>query len=265
MQASLESKVRSALLDPSNYTGCNTGMNTGGPEAGRASCSLDVAKIQALGREVPGAKCAASAPACEGRPGTGTGCGFCVVVDSFDPMANMMGVNASGAVTASTMVDNTGLQMHVSRVRAHIHYDPVDVSLGDVDIVQDIPNDILVSRGELNSGIYQCPPAKPKFLRFKPDGTMDCEALPLAVPPGYFIGDISLDGLKVTQQPLPAVVSCPPTQFIHHIDWSGGGTSLNKDSTPTCINRLDPFSIFKFTPQIPPNGDVSYVRNPLQP
>ncbi len=230
MMTSLEGKVRSALLSPTSYTGCSSDDVRGG----RSTCSLDVAKIQAMSLNFSDTYC----------PSNRSTCGIGVTV-------------LGGALVATTNVAGET----VSRVSAKIKYELSDLNLADIDIVMDVPADILQQ-----TGIYACPAARPKFDGFTADGKPICNALPTRIAePGRFVSSIDTNNISFSTSSnttlLPSSAACASNgQFINTIQWGDGGTNFSF----TCANRLDPFTTFGFTPNLPPDGDLVYVTNPIQ-
>lgn len=230
MMTSLEAKARSEIMKPTSYTGCVTGDGVGG----RTSCTLDQTKITSLSRAVPGTKCPTSdTPPC--------------------------GINVS--VTSANMSLATGDPSNpiVSRIIVKIKYEGTEVSMKDVDVVVDVPADILQAND--TNGYYQCPNNKPKFNGFKPDGTINCVALPARAAPGTFVNSISLTNLTITPEPLPSSANCAASEYVNSVNWGNGGTNFSF----TCASRLDPYSVFGFTPKVAPGGNIVYTPNPDYP
>ena len=218
MMTSLEAKVRAELLRPSSYTGCNAAT-------GKATCQLIQSRITSFSRPIPGAKCAALTP----------NCGILVSVVNFSVTP------AAGGPS-------------LARAQVQIAYQGQELALRPIDIVMDIPADILQTVD--NRGIYKCPESAPKFNGFLPDGRMDCVAFVDRAPPGSFAGSINPATLAVTQVSLPSSANCPANspsahaQFIDGVNWGSGGTAFSVH----CAYRLDPFLTFGFTPQVGVGG-----------
>lgn len=233
MMTSLEAKVRAALLSPTSYMGCQTGESTN-TAAGRGTCSLNVSKITALTQILPDAPCKA-------------GQQFC------------------GIRVSSTSISPTGLDLitlpppsteTVSRATIKIHYEGEDFSLADIDVVMDIPADILQS-----TGIYSCPEPKPIFKGFDTQGRMICDPLPARFGPNQFVNSIDPNTMTTTPFSLPPPVNCGNSNVISNLQWGNGGTNLSTGCSP----RVNPFTLFGFTPKpTTSGGDVVYTVNPLQ-
>jgi len=215
MMTALEAKVRSELLKPTTYANC-TGAT------GRTSCDFLDTKITSLSRIMGDVPCPATKPAC----------GIEVSVQSFD---KALGPDS------------------LTRAVVRVRYEGTDMALDDIDIVMDIPADILQS-----TGIYQCPPGMPKFDGISADGRVLCSALPNRVAGNFFINQIDMNTLAIDAKPLPAVVDCGVSQYLNHVEWAGGGVAINH----TCTPRGDPFAVFGFTPQEGPAPRLVYTPNP---
>jgi len=187
---------------------------------GRDSCDLSttIAQITALSRPIPGAVC---------EPGAPPPCGLAVTVESF-------------------------VKSPLTRATVKVRYTGTDLAIQDTDIVMDIPADILQP-----TGVYQCPSTSPKFNGFKPDGTMDCVALPPRATANQFVEKITLDNVVTEPINLPDPTNCSTDQFLSQVKWLNGG----KDFVFTCTPRTDPFTVFGFNPQPAPGGDLTYVPN----
>jgi len=194
--------------------------------AGRDSCNLSdtIAQITALSRSIPGAHCPQGTPTC----------GLDVSVLSFNKAEDI-----GGGVIAT-------------RARVRIRYTGDDLALEDTNVVMDVPADILQP-----TGVYQCPSTKPKFNGFKADGTIDCIPLPPRAQSNQFVETITLDNVATNTFTLPGPTDCSSDQILSQVKWKDGGKTFSF----TCSPRTDPFTVFGFTPQQAPGGDVTYVPN----
>jgi hypothetical protein len=219
MMTSMEAKVRAVLLTPATYTKC--GCPT---VAKRSNFNLKVNEVTQLSRVIPGVQCPSSKPAC----------GISVaMLKPFNP---------------SLIVSGGQL---VSRAEVRISYEGTDFPLKPIDVVVDVPADILQL-----SGIYQCPAAKPKFNGFLPDGSINCEALPSKLGPNQFMVSVDPAGLGTTPGTFPSAdLSCSPDQFFDSVKWTDGGNSIYSH----CAPRGNPFDVFGFAPKPFPSGDVVFT------
>ncbi|MGZ5278805.1 MAG: type IV pilus modification PilV family protein [Pseudobdellovibrionaceae bacterium] len=218
MMTALEAKVRSELLKPTTYTNC-TGAT------GRTSCNFDPLKITSLSRVMGDVPCPLEKPLC----------GIEVAVQSFDKAL---------VIGADTF----------TRAVVRVRYEGTDMAMDDIDIVMDVPADILQS-----TGIYQCPASAPKFDGLGADGRINCSALPPRVAGNLFVNEINVNNLTIDADPLPSPVDCGTTHYVNHVGWGAGGQVLNH----TCTPRADPFTVFGFTPTVGPSPRIVYTLNPL--
>lgn len=222
MMSSIEGKVRSVLLSPTSYANCSSSETV----SVRDSCQLKTNLVTDLTLVIPEAKCPAKKPSCG------------ILVQLKAPFQNNL------VISGQTY----------TRAQVNIAYEGTDLALKSLDVVVDVPADILQS-----SGVYKCPPAKPKFKGFNPNGSMNCEALSAQLGVNKYVIGVDPNGLATTAGSLPTSdLSCSSGQFFQSVQWVNGGSSIST----TCANRRDPFALFGFTPKNGTGGDVTYTPVP---
>jgi hypothetical protein len=221
MMSSVEAKVRAVLLTPSSYLNCTSSDTV----SVRNTCDLNVNAVTSLSRVIKDVKC----------PPTKPSCGILVKLVSFQKSLDVSG-------------------QRVSRADVQITYEGIDYPLKAIDVVMDVPADILQS-----SGVYQCPTTKPQFNGFNADGTMNCQAMSPRLGANEFVVSVDKNGLTTTKGTLPAAdLACGTNEYFDDVKWTDGGMNIYSH----CAPRLDPFTTFGFTPKVAPAGDVSYVPAP---
>ena len=150
---------------------------------------------------------------------------------------------------------------------AQISYQGTEVAIAPIQLQYKIPTEVLAQQQG-----YLCPDLNPIFQGYRPDGSMNCQPLPVNCnlpagatlnKQGTFIVSV-VDGTLVPNcNNLGALISCPANQYLSNYSWSG--TAFGS----ACAPRTDPFAAENFTPGsptgLPPWVTVSTTPTTLPP
>lgn len=152
----------------------------------------------------------------------------------------------TGTSTCGIRVQNPALVG--THFTATIDYAGQEISVMEVGVNIDIPLEAL------QAAQYECNSATPRFVGYKPDGTLNCQALPANCGSGEFIVKIDPQTLALTCGRLEDEVGCKSGYYMSSFRWTG------KNSYIECLPRLDPFAYFSFAPIL--NVSVTAVGTP---
>jgi hypothetical protein len=121
----------------------------------------------------------------------------------------------------------------------------LQVSVASSTVQFEVPSEILVASQ------FICPDHTPIFRRFGPNGSPVCDAFPsgsLTCPTGQYVVRIDPNTLQVTCRSFSGMLSCPITQVISQVNWSG--SDQNSGFQVQCQNRADVFEFSNFDPSL---------------
>lgn len=220
--SAIEAKVRAALMQPTTFQNCSSDVAVGG----RVTCNLRTDVLTGISLPMPGIPCANGVSA--------TSCG--IMINAADIVQNKSFPNpVTGALT--------------TRVSLKIKYTGTNISLKDISVDVDIPDDIL------QAAQFTCPSDRPIFKKFSSTGAPDCSAFDTDCAPGSYLTNINQktmmfrnpDGSRACQT-LPVAFTCTDDQhFIDEMSWSGGVALAAKDCNGS---RVNPYTFFSFDPNL---------------